>query len=519
MKLRDRFVRSDGELLTKVHRYSNFSGGENLLMPPSLLSQNEVAWAENFEFTPRGGLQIRPGIVPLGDPWSAAVSAVYAPMSKNCLLVVSGGTVFYCSVDLKTRTSLGSLPGSDTPSFCEWGEGSSAVVLACAGAGLISIPLSGGGSVSAISVNAEGGVVSNCAQVFSYYGRAAVVEKGTSRVAFSSIGDASSWAYNMYSVAGGQGIDVGYKDGGYVTAVIPVNKDLLVFKTAGVYLLSGSPPMFSVMEITRSVKLANKDSLSVVNGNVYYVDPTGGVSGFLASESQGEFVASPVGSKVNKRFLLDLDIGSPKCSVVFAKKRNEIWFFPDKERTVWVYNLYINAWTHFSFAPDGMIQGLDNDCQFHCAYPSLPTGEVYLSFSVGGKHQVYTMSDDKNLDGRGYYRAKIVFPTVDLDYEVLVTRVEAVIRSTADASAVMTIQGEDSGEAFVRFPVSVTMAENGEVIEDLDEAFSDSGLLAVTEEVSRYCLNVFRARAVSPTLFVSSGRLAVKEIKLWIAEV
>lgn len=519
MKLKDKFVRSDGALLTKVHRFSNFSGGENLLMPPSLLSENEVALAENFEFTPRGGLQIRPGLTQLGEPWEAAVTAIYAPRSAECLLVVSGGGVFYCSLDLSTRTRLGTLPGGDPPCFCEWGEGSSAVVLIAAGAALVSAPLTGGGSLQTITVNAEGGAVTKCAQVFSYYGRAAVVEKNTSRIAFSSIGDVSSWAYNMYSTAGGQGIDVGYKDGGNITSVVPVNKDLLVFKTSGVYLLSGSPPFFSVKEITRSVRLANRDSVTVVNGNVYYIDPTGGISGFLASETYGEFVASPVGSKVNKRFLLDLDVHHPNSLVVFAKKRNEIWFFPDRERTVWVYNLYINAWTHFSFAPGGLVQGLEGDCGFGCAYSDFPNGDMYLAFSVDGVHQVYSMSDDKNLDGGGHYRAKIVFPTIDLDYEVLVTRVEVVIRSTADASAVMSIQGEDSGEAFVRFPVSVAMAENGEVVYDSDEAFTDSGPLAVTEEVSRFCLNVFKARAVSPILFVASGRLVVKEVKLWIAEV
>lgn len=265
-------------------RTDDFTGGLNLRADPFQLGRTESPDLLNVDIDPRGGLTVRGGMTKLNASaigsiadGSFAPKALYAWDNTTPRLLLSANSAVYDA----TTTAFTAIAGITTTapfgaSFTAWSASNESFVYI--GTGGASYKWNGT-TATALTDASTGytddyaapvtGFAPKCRYITSHVDRlwcAHVTEGATdypNRIRFSHPINRESWATNDYIdiVEGGSGI----------TAIIPFNGNLLVFKKRAVFSILGySTDTFQVVNLTNEVGAVNPLSVVATESAVYF---------------------------------------------------------------------------------------------------------------------------------------------------------------------------------------------------------------------------------------------------------
>ncbi|NDA28722.1 MAG: hypothetical protein EBZ25_07815 [Flavobacteriia bacterium] len=266
-------------------RTDDFTGGLNLRADPFQLGSNESPDLLNVDIDPRGGLSIRGGMQRLNSPdigginnnqfepkrlwaWNAATPQV---------LLSANNKVFYASTSSFSQVGSFTTTAPFGGSFAEWTTGSNSSVYIATGnspykwngSSATALTASGTGFWQEDLSNSNGTHMPTARYTASHVDRlwvAYTTESGTTypnRIRFSHPFFPESWRSADYIdiVEGGSGI----------TAIVPFNGNLLVFKKRAVFAILGySTDTFQVVPLSTEVGAVNPQSVAVSERAVYF---------------------------------------------------------------------------------------------------------------------------------------------------------------------------------------------------------------------------------------------------------
>ncbi|MBR0204988.1 MAG: hypothetical protein IJQ56_11560, partial [Synergistaceae bacterium] len=144
----------------------------------------------------------------------------------------------------------------------------------------------------------------NCRMVFVRNGRVGVVS-GDDTIIFSHVGDCTQWDNNPEDESTGQFIEIGYKDGMNINAVVPLSRDLIIFKSPPnetdkgiIWRLTGEFPDWQVLEVAHNTGTYSMRSVQAVGNDIFYVT-TAGLANLSSVTAYGEIKTSWVDRKVS----------------------------------------------------------------------------------------------------------------------------------------------------------------------------------------------------------------------------
>lgn len=264
-------------------RTDDFTGGLNLRADPFQLGRTESPDLLNVDVDPRGGLTMRGGMVKLNTSAIGSIAnGSFTPKglfawdnSTPQVLLSANSAVYYATTTVFTSMGI-TTTAPFGASFTSWSASDQSFVYI--GTGGVSYKWSG--SVATALTDASTayandysspvtGFAPKCRYITSHVDRlwCAHVTEGVTdypnRVRFSHPINRESWAADDYIdiVEGGSGI----------TAIIPFNGNLLVFKKRAVFSILGySTDTFQVVNLTSEVGAINPLSVVATEAAVYF---------------------------------------------------------------------------------------------------------------------------------------------------------------------------------------------------------------------------------------------------------
>ena len=358
--------------------YPGFSGGLNLSVSSENLAKTELKEAKNVEFSTRtGSMRVRGGLVWSGK-FANTVGDVFPISGRNGFLVRPADSLKWNETEYFRWNNLwpvagDKLDGAGCPSAVTWEDkdGNDCWLMAC-GDGLYKFSesplptlekLSGPMEIVSEIKDSAGKTIgfvyksTKCHQVFLHNGRVGVVGDNDT-IYFSAVGDCESdgaWDTDDKDESSAQWIQVGYKDGMDIRAVVPLSKDIIIFKSplnepdkGIIYRLVGEPPNWQVVEAARNTGTFSQRSVCVVGNEVYYATPVG-IATLSNVVSYGEVKTGWTDRKVSNALVPKLD---STARIYDVPVKQQLWITPYKDsKEMWVYDYGHGIWTTFEY-PD-----------------------------------------------------------------------------------------------------------------------------------------------------------------------
>ena len=325
-------------------------------------------------------------------------------------------------------------------------------------------------------------------------------------IRFSAVGDCASWGNDPEDESTGQYVEVGYKDGMSIDAVIPLSRDLIVFKSpegepdkGTIFRLTGDYPDWSVLEVAHNTGTYSPRSVQAVGNDVYYVGVTG-LASLSAVTSYGDIQATWPDKKVNAVLRREL---SSDAELWHIPAKQQLWLKAQKgTRKVWVLDYGAGIWTEFKFPAEVKYADGSNDMAY-----------VFMG------NNVYGLMGWKADDDVGMLKAEIVgrmrMGTILTGNQVLVKRAFVSFRMLPENRAELML-----GKFRMSFSHEETPDRIYDAPNDTQKASEDEDPLIDAERTvtsRRQCL--VRGWTVTPEVKMTGGGCALSTMALDIAEV
>ncbi len=337
--------------------YPSFNGRLNLSVPPESLNRNELKEAVNVEFSPStGAMTVRGGLVWSGR-FDSDINYVVPVPGRRSFLVRMNGTrkLLYFRWNCVWTVS-GYLSWDGDLSIAAWDDD-----FLIASGGKLQRFAGSDGYPSLETISSSPSV---CRQVFVRNGRVGVVTDDDT-LRFSGVGDCETWDNDPNDDSSGQFVEVGYKDGMNIDAVIPLSRDLIIFKSppnepdkGTIYRLTGDFPDWAVVETAHSTGTYSHRSIQALGNDVYYITPSG-IASLSAVTNYGEIQTQWPDRKVSPALTRIMDNSAELWNV---PAKQQLWILPYRSaKEVWVFDYTRGIWTTFQF-PKELIHavGFDN---------------------------------------------------------------------------------------------------------------------------------------------------------------
>lgn len=335
---------------SKSRTYSDFRGGGlNLAASDRFLQENETGGGKNYCYERNGGRFRTLEPLELIATMADNITTIYPSLNFGLILEANKG--LYKLVG-STPTSIGTLNGTSPPQFCDWGEANERELFIASG----SVVQSYNGTTFAtqtpepIDPNAPSGDKWNSAHdVMVREGRLLLSETGKDRLKFSGVGDPTNWQVvdngsDVFTDADALWTEVGYKEGGDIVKVIPLGRDLVVFRTDGnLYRLFGSYPNWEVIPIAQEVDPVSRNTIAPVGNDIMFLDKDRGIRKLSAIKEHDDFaIVEKEGGKVNAwlagNFTTDARLWA-------LPDRGEIWVRPNGGNVILCWSERYQGWT------------------------------------------------------------------------------------------------------------------------------------------------------------------------------
>lgn len=310
-------------------------------VPPESMSRNELKEALNVEFTPStGAMTVRGGLIHHEQTGIYGQSLASLPGKRGFLIKGADVRMFTWN---RFELVSGSLTGRGKMSITEW----DGYYLVASGGKLQKFIARGTPRLETIT-----GSPSRCVQVFVKSGRVGVVTEGN-EIRFSGVGDCENWTNDPNDDSSAQYLDIGYKDGMNIDAVVPLSRDLIIFKSPSnepdkgtIFRLTGDYPDWAVLEAAHNIGTYSPQSVQAVGNDVYFATVSG-VASLSSVTSYGEIQAQWPDRKVSPALsrLISADAELWNISV-----KQQLWLKPHAgSRIIWVLDYMRGIWTKFEF--------------------------------------------------------------------------------------------------------------------------------------------------------------------------
>ncbi len=335
--------------------YSSFDGGLNLSVPSESLPKNELKEALNVELSPlTGAMKVRGGLVWSGRFPEEIDFVVPVRGRKGFLARVKGTRRLYYFLWNNILKVSGELTGDEDITIEPWVDAEENDCWLIASGGKLQKLIDKEMPELTTLENAP----ENSRQVFIRNGRVGVLD-GTDIIRFSWVGDCESWNTDDNDVSTGQYVKIGYKDGMNIDAVIPLSKDLIIFKSptgepdkGTIWRLTGdfgSTPettTLQVLEAAHNTGTYSPRSIKAVGNDVYYVTLSG-VASLSSVTAYGEVKTSWPDRKVSNALTPQIDDTAELWDVAV---KQQLWILPSRDREeIWVFDYGRGIWTKFKF--------------------------------------------------------------------------------------------------------------------------------------------------------------------------
>ena len=481
--------------------YSGFNGGLNLSVPSESLPKNELKEAVNVEFSPlTGSMKVRGGLLWSGR-FDAEISDVVPVVGRRGFLARKKGTnsAYFFKWNNIWPVS-GHLTDSSFKadiSIVQWGDD---WLIACGGqlCRFSDNPLPHLETISSSPNHAK--------LVFVREGRVGVVTYDDT-IRFSAIGDCESWTNNPNDESSGQYIQIGYKDGMKIDAVVPLSKDLIIFKSPKdepdkgiIYRLTGEYPNWQVVEVAHNTGTFSQRSVCAVGNDIFYATVSG-IATLSSVTSYGEVKTSWPDRKVSNALTPLLD---ETARVYDVPVKQQLWIAPsESSNDVWVLDYARGIWTKFEF-PKKIIYaaGVDNALY------------VFIGRDLYEVNDDYTQDELKD-EGKKTITAKMKLGTLLNGWQTLIKGAFASFELKPQCRAELVL-----GKFVMPFAYGGTIDyiydppnDTQYASEDTDPLFPEGSVLTSR----RRC--IVREWAIAPEIRIYGGGCAVSTVGLEMVEV
>ena len=489
--------------------YPAFDGGLNLSVPPESLAKNELQEAMNVEFSSQtGSMRVRGGLV-----WTARfdkfVDYVLPVQGRRGFLARATGTrkIYYLRWN-SIWTVSGELTGKGPLSIVAWDD----KYLIASGGKLQIFSDDGIPTLETIDESPE-----HCHYVFLRESRVSVVTDDSddsvdkTNIRFSHLGDYTSWDEESEEFEKSdmtpKHLSVGYHDGMIIKAVIPLSKDLIIFKSyedepgkGTIWRLTNNYPDWTLYEVAHNTGTFSQQSIEIIGNDVFYISASG-LTTLSTVTAYGDVKSSWPDRKISNALIPQI---TPDARLWNIPSKQSIWISPSKDTSeLWVFNYSRGIWTKFDF-PDVItyVVELDNN--------------IY----VFAGRDVYEMNDGYTQDGLYNNKYKIInaymkLGTLLANNQILIKRAYASFNILPECSAELWLgkfkMTFSSGVSFdyIYDPPNDTQYAS----EDDDPLFPTGGVLTSR----RQC--IVRDWAITPEIKIFGGGCSVSTLGLEIVEV
>ena len=343
-------LRSKRRSDAKARSYSDFRGGGlNLAASDRFLKENETSGGKNYCYERNGGRFRTLEPLELIVTMANNITTIYPSLNFGLILEANKG--LYKLVG-STPTSIGTLNGTSSPQFCDWGEANERELFIASGSVVQSYNGTTFAAQTPIAIDPalpSGDKWNTANDVMVREGRVLLSETGKDRLKLSGVGEPDNWQVedsgsDVYTDADAIWIDIGYKEGGDIVKVIPLGRDLVVFRTDGnLYRLFGSYPNWEVIPIAQEVDPVSGDTIAPVGNDIMFLDKDRGIRKLSAIKEHDDFaIVEKEGGKVNAwlagNFTADARLWA-------LPDRGEIWVKPNSGNVILCWSERYQGWT------------------------------------------------------------------------------------------------------------------------------------------------------------------------------
>lgn len=480
--------------------YPAFDGGLNLAVPAESMNKNELKEALNVEFSNlTGAIRVRGGLVWSGRFNSVIDSVVPVRGRRGFLARSTANRKLYYFKWNNIWTIDGFLTGSEDLSVAAWGE-SGEMVIASGG----KLQLFSDSIVPTLKTMENS--PDNCRIVFVREGRVGVVS-GSDTIYFSAVGDCESWENDPDDESTGQFIEVGYKDGMDINAVVPLSRDLIIFKSplfetdkGTIWRLTGEFPNWQLLEAAHNTGTYSMRSVKAVANDVFYIT-SAGLATLSSVTSYGEIKASWPDRKVNSALIPLIDKTAQLWDVTI---KQQIWVLPsEKEKEIWVLDCVRGIWTKFQYIKTpSYAAGIDEKLY------------VFIGRDVYHVNDYYTRDDMKD-EGKTTITAKMKLGTLLRGWQILIKGAFASFDIYPGCNAKLMLKKFQMPFAVDGTVEYIYDAPNNTqyASEDNDKLFPDVNVMTSR----RRC--IVRDWAIAPEIIINGGGCSLSTIGLEVVEV
>ncbi|MBQ6002189.1 MAG: hypothetical protein IJL18_04985 [Synergistaceae bacterium] len=482
--------------------YPSFDGGLNLSVPPESMNRNELKEAVNVEYSPStGAMTVRGGLFHHCQMGIYADSAAALAGRRGFLI---RGHIMYGEqrVELvrlftwnRWENVSGSFTGNGRISACKW----DGYYLVASGGKLQRL-----NDRNTFSLETIEGSPSRCVQVFVKSGRVGVVTD-ENEIRFSAVGDCESWENDPNDDSSAQYLEIGYKDGMNIDAVVPLSRDLIVFKSPNnepdkgtVFRVTGDFPDWAVVEAAHNTGTFSRKSVQAVGNDVFY-GTVSGVASLSAVTAYGEIQTTWPDRKVSAALSRIMSADAELWSVPV---KQQLWVKPHAgSQEIWVLDYGRGIWTTFEFPGEVMYADGSDD-------------SVYLLIGTSVYEQVDGKTTDTN-DTQSVERtitAKMRMGTLLTRNQVLIRRAFVSFGIQPECRAELRL-----GDFRMQFSHETTpdyVNDNNEKVYEADK-YIGGDVKAVTSR--REC--IVRGWTATPEVVMTGGGCSLSTMGLEMSEV
>lgn len=368
--------------------FSDFTGGLNTADSSELIGANELSRAVNVEIY-KGNLKTVPGTAKVYVNDSDGidfVNLIYDRINNRLILTATNKTVWLYSEGAMKK--LGTLTGSSSVQYAPWEDG---VLIASGG----KLQYYNGSTFATLDKSP-----SVCHGVFIKNGRVWVYFND--ELHCSAVGDETNWTNDTNDESSSQWLQVGYKDGGYITGVESLSSDTLIFKSNHyAYHLSGTYPNWTLSEIGRQIECKGYNECVALADSTLTLGKTS-LQAITVTDSYGDMKATDASAKVYAEIEKLSDV-----KLRYIPSLNQVWFVNPSSKQF----LFLDV-THGGFYHREYTSPVQDVCE-------TADGTIYILKAGGLYKSDSTSTVDEGIDMIWNFQAK----TLTSNNEFLVKRV------------------------------------------------------------------------------------------------
>lgn len=294
--------------------YRDFTGGLNTTNAIEMIEMNELNRCVNFELM-GNLLRTVSGTKDIYRTDSLHFTDMFFDTINGLLLLCTKDRhVYTLMTDGTQLTDRGTLTGKVTPGFASWEDG---VLIASGG----KLQYWNGAELVAIEASPD-----VCNGVFVSHGRVIVYYDDV--IHYSAVGDETNWTEDSNDDSSSKWLQVGYKDGGKITAVVNLSADIIAFKSNNTaFHIAGQYPDWAQREISRNISSRSwRTAISLTNSAIVLGENS--LQAIATTDDYGEIKATDLGTKVQDN-IKALPSG---MKLRYVAPLNQIWLISGERR-------------------------------------------------------------------------------------------------------------------------------------------------------------------------------------------